>query len=271
MSSFVAKRRRRWAWILGGLAGLLAVLLIGVFLLHTPRPDLSSSAYRTGPAAEKQADRMAAAVGQSAWEGTGAIRFRFAGHRYLWDRTRGAFEVRYQDSGSEIRVLEYTDRRAGFVYVDGVPLAEHEQSVRFEEAWGYFANDSFWLAAPFKTRDPGTKRFVSAGVTNDLFVAYGAGGVTPGDLYRWRLDEDGRPVAFELWVSIMPIGGLSASWENWKRVSTGARLATEHRPFGLPIVIQMEGVEAAAELAELLGSGPDPFERMFASSEGEGS
>ena len=41
--------------------------------------------------------------------------------------------------------------------------------------------------------------------------------INPGDSYLWYLDENQRPVGFEMWVSIVPIGGLHATWNQWKR------------------------------------------------------
>ena len=70
-----------------------------------------------------------------------------------------------------------------------------------QRAWVHFANDGFWLAAPFKVRDPGTSRALVK--TDDgrdaLLVTYGSGGVTPGDAYLWHLGHDGLPTRYEMW------------------------------------------------------------------------
>ena len=81
-----------------------------------------------------------------------------------------------------------------------------------EKAVKYFNNDSFWLLAPYKIFDKGTKRSL---VTLDdghegLLVTYTTGGTTPGDSYLWHLDSTGKPVSFQMWVSSLPIDGLEA-------------------------------------------------------------
>ena len=90
-----------------------------------------------------------------------------------------------------------------------------------------------------------------------LLVSFGSGGRTPGDAYLWTVGADGRPTAWRMWVSILPIGGLKVSWAGWTRLSTGAWVATEHA-LG-PIDLCLTQVEGAASLAALLGDQPDPF------------
>jgi hypothetical protein len=64
---------------------------------------------------------------------------------------------------------------------------------------------------------------------------------------------------------VIPVGGVSTTWEGWQTLSTGARIATRHvGPFGL--TMQLEDVEGAATLEELVGE-PDPFAPLFASDE----
>ncbi len=62
-----------------------------------------------------------------------------------------------------------------------------------------------------------------------LLVTYTNGGVTPGDSYLWLLDDDGRPKAFKLWVSIIPIGGVEGHLGEMENLDNGLEVATEHR------------------------------------------
>jgi len=99
-----------------------------------------------------------------------------------------------------------------------------------KKSWDYFNNDSFWLSAPFKVFDNGTERSI---VTLEdgrkgLMVTYVSGGTTPGDSYVWILGDDYKPVAIKMWVSIIPIGGIEFTWENYTQLSSGAWIAQDH-------------------------------------------
>lgn len=63
------------------------------------------------------------------------------------------------------------------------------------------------------------------------------GGTTPGDSYLWLLNEDDQPKAFQMWVSIIPIGGIEASWEQWKETPNGAFLPQLHQLLFLDLEI----------------------------------
>ena len=62
-----------------------------------------------------------------------------------------------------------------------------------------------------------------------LLVTYISGGTTPGDSYLWHLDESGNPSSFQMWVSILPIKGLEASWQGWITTESGAKFPTFHK------------------------------------------
>ncbi|MFB6306120.1 MAG: hypothetical protein ABEH43_03880 [Flavobacteriales bacterium] len=120
---------------------------------------------------------------------------------------------------------------SGIAYRDGNKLKGKEKQSKLKRAWEYFCNDSYWLAAPYKIYDPGVERKIMEfeDGSKGLWVTHTTGGETPGDTYVWRLSENGLPQSYRIWASVIPIGGLKASWEGWKTVSTGAELATEHR------------------------------------------
>jgi hypothetical protein len=82
--------------------------------------------------------------------------------------------------------------------------------------------------APYKVRDPGTERkVVNTKMGKGLLVTYTSGGVTPGDSYLWILDQNNRPVKWKMWVSIIPLGGLEFTWEDWQK-HEGAWFAPTH-------------------------------------------
>jgi len=124
-------------------------------------------------------------------------------------------------------------------------------------------NDSFWLNPVAKLFDPGTQRRLVAlpGDEEGLLITYRSGGATPGDSYLWLVGADDLPHAWRMWVSILPLGGIKASWEDWLTLGTGARVATRHRLWGF--TLELQEVAGACTLAEL-EPGPDPFAALAA-------
>lgn len=230
----------------GGLAITALALGLGLFAwLHEPRPT-----GETGARAEALAARVEAAVDIAAWRKTGAVSWVFGGrHRHLWDRERHIALVEWGDE----RALVKLDTRTGRAWRGGVELEGAAAEAVVAKGYAHWANDSFWLNAPAKLRDDGVTLALvdsEAGEGPALLVEYGRGGVTPGDAYLWELDAEGRPKAWRMWVSIIPIGGLGATWEDWVTLPTGARVATRHRIAGL-LDLRLTEVEAARDLETL--------------------
>ena len=208
------------------IGGLLAVLLVVGFIFWLVNNE-DRPAGESGPAAEALTDKMLAAVNKSAWDTTRYVTWDFGGrHQFLWDKERHFVRVNWGDK----QVLLHTKSVTGKAYEDGVEVTGEAADKLIQTAWSHFCNDSFWLAAPFKARDPGTERSIAT--TEDgrqgLLVSYTSGGVTPGDSYLWLLDETGLPSAWKMWTQILPVGGLETGWADYITLPTGAKLATLH-------------------------------------------
>jgi hypothetical protein len=241
-------------WIARGVGALVALLLtLFAALYATQRHALPAAT--EGPAAEALARRMNAAVNAEAWARTGAVRWRTRdGARHLWDRARN-FE-RYEKG--DLRVLVDLGARRGLAWQGGRALQGAALHDAVERAWARWANDAFWLNPVPKVFDDGVHRALArddAG-REALRVSYTVGGVTPGDRYLWILDDDGRPRAWRMWVKVLPIPGLEATWEGWITLPTGAQVSTRHRIAGLTITL--DAVAAAETLGALEGP-EDPF------------
>ncbi|MBK8012112.1 MAG: hypothetical protein IPK13_12250 [Deltaproteobacteria bacterium] len=215
---------------------------------------------QSGPAADALARRMLSAVNASAWANTGAVTFVFAGqNRHLWDRTRGFSRVEWGDT---IAWLDLSQRR-GVAVREGQTLEGEDVSAAVDDAYGKWVNDTFWLNPVVKVFDEGVVRSrVDVDAKTGLLVRYTSGGRTPGDAYLWWVDADGRPVAWQMWTSNIPIGGLEASWEGWIELDTGAWVATRHEI--LFKTLELTEVRGAETLAALLSSPTpsDPFEKL---------
>lgn len=225
------------------------LIVLGYRLADEPIPK-----GETGPRAEYLTDKMMTALNYNAWENLDAIAWSYPlGHDYMWDKRANLLSV----SWDEYTVLLNPENKEGIVYNGKTEITKNKREY-INQAFEYFANDSFWLIAPFKARDPGTTRSVVKYKGSDaLLVQYSAGGVTPGDSYLWILNEDFMPVAWKFWASIVPVGGLKFTWENWQDVG-GAKISTFHD--GL-LDIEITNLRWSDNVINL-NNGVDPFSEL---------
>lgn len=203
---------------------LVAALAIFAWVLHQPLPKGQS-----GKAADAMARKMLSSLNPQAYKETRFIEwsFRNGANSYKWDKKRGSCLVKWDDY--EVR-LNLGDTKQSKVLKDGQKLSGEEKMKRITQAIDMFNNDSFWLVAPFKVFDKGTRRSLVTMKNGDeaFLVTYTSGGTTPGDSYLWILNESGFPKAFQMWVSIIPIGGIEASWDDWQITESGTYLPKSH-------------------------------------------
>ncbi len=237
--------------IAGIIFAVLLLIGLGAYLIYNkPLPEGTS-----GPEADRLANKMLTAVGAENMDKSNILTWTFAGsHHYVWDRERNLVEVKWGDNQVLLNLDEWEKGKA---FEDGKAVTGDALDKKRGKAWEIFCNDSFWFIAPTKVFDEGVKRSVVKDEEgNDaLLVTYTSGGVTPGDSYLWILDDSGLPKAFRLWVSIIPIGGVKATWEDWKTLDTGLKVATKHKlgPVPLPITNTAAGTLAELNITQ------DPF------------
>jgi len=243
--------RKVLLWTGVALLALAAALTVALVIVHEPRPI-----GREGSEADDLARQMEDAVDLEAWSRTKAIRWTFAGrNRHLWDRQRNLARVSWDDTVVLLRLGD----RSGLVFRRGQEVDGREAREACERAYAAWINDSFWLNPISMFRGEGVSRAAVPldGGQRGLLVSYSTGGLTPGDAYLWLLGEEGLPSAWRMWVSIIPIGGLEASWTGWQTLSTGARVSTRHvGPMGL--ALELTDVSGAETLQALSGE-EDPF------------
>lgn len=202
---------------------LLAILLTS-FLLYAYMDEGLPTGVQ-GEEADRLAHAMLASINDQAWQHTGAVRWGYDDRTYLWDRKRHLTQVHYDGN----QVLLDINNRLGYLVEANQVLTNEEKKEICSWAWRYWCNDSFWLNPISKVFDPGTERSViDWHGQKALMVTYTSGGSTPGDSYLWILDENGRPKSWKLWVSIIPIGGMKFSWNNWVKLETGVMVSTYH-------------------------------------------
>ncbi len=208
----------------------MAVVIIGFLIVDESLPQGNQ-----GPEAEALAEKMLNAIGHEQWDEIPIISWSFRGeHYFVWDKKNHCALVEWDDYSVALNLNGVTGKvRKGDAEIFG---DEAENAV--QTAYAFWCNDSFWLNAPAKIKDGGTvRKIVKYDQGPDrLLVQYMSGGVTPGDAYLWELNEEYLPVSYKMWVSIIPIGGVEATWEGWTDFD-GAMIATSHKlgPLEIPL------------------------------------
>ena len=201
------------------LLGLIAVLAVAFFIADEPLPEGEQ-----GAEAEIFADRILKTLNKDAWDSLASIEWTYpiGNHHYVWDKVENRVEVSWDD----IKVVIKPDEGTGEAFEKGKAVDDNEL---VNKGFKFFYNDSFWLIAPYKIKDPGTiSKIVEYEGKDALLVQYTTGGSTPGDSYLWIVDENYRPVAWKFWASIIPIGGMYFTWEGWQNIN-GAQISTLHK------------------------------------------
>lgn len=179
--------------------------------------------------ADDLAMKMLTSLNYKTYKDTRFLEWSFANgtHHYRWDKEVDTVLVAWSDY--QVRLNLKMPSKSS-VAKDKTSLEGKEKEKLIKKAISFFNNDSFWLVAPYKIFDSGTERSIVSleDGTQELLVTYTSGGDTPGDSYLWKLQPNGFPISFRMWVSIIPIGGLEASWDEWQVTEGGAFLPNKH-------------------------------------------
>ncbi len=213
--------------------GLLITVTILATVLYCFAKNESLPSGTPGKEAEELAEKMMSAINKRAFDSTEILEWSFRGkHHYVWKKQQGLVDVSWDSISVTVNLNDYS-KSIG------------TSSELIETAINFFNNDSFWLIAPYKVFDDGVERsIVKVNNKDALLIKYTSGGTTPGDSYLWILDENYVPVSFKMWTQIIPIGGVSATWNDFITSGSGIKLPTSHTLSLFGIKIDMGEVKA---------------------------
>lgn len=218
---------KKWIKRMAGVLAFLVIIFGGSYFIYFNDPVPAGS---SPDQADLLARDMLKALNMEGYRETRYLTWTYRGGRntYRWDKDMGKVEMSWGNYSGKIDLVspEESEIKEGGKFLEGERLREVTK-----EAISNFNNDSFWLVAPFKIFDEGTERRLVKlpDGTNGLLVTYTRGGDTPGDSYLWELNEEKFPVKYRMWVEILPLKGLSATWEGWQETETGVWLPRYHK------------------------------------------
>lgn len=232
------------------IVGVVLMVLISIVLLVFMIQNESLPKSEKGEKAEKLAEKMLKAIRHEAYSNAELITWSFRGaHFYKWYKQKGKVEVSWKKNKV---ILNTKDPEQSTIIFNAENIPDKEL---IDKAQAYFNNDSFWLIAPHKIMDNGvTRGIVKHEGKEALLVTYTSGGTTPGDSYLWILDEKYFPIAYKMWTSIIPVGGIEASWKDWKDTEAGFKLPTKHITGLFGVSIDMGEPKASTPSANALAN-----------------
>lgn len=132
--------------------------------------------------------------GYDAWNKTRYIAWTWRGQYHIWDK----FQNRYRlERGDTLVVIADLNTKEGVAYSRGNEIKDAERRTKLISGmYPSWANDSYWLAMPFKLKDSGvTLKYKGEGKTQtgadaDLIeVTFKGVGVTPDNRYILAVDK----------------------------------------------------------------------------------
>lgn len=269
-------------------SAFLAVALLGT-LLVTGGCGSGQTAPSDGPALESRADSLAmqmyeAGGGPEVWNDVPALAFTFAvgqdssaGQaarrevaRHWWRRSDGAYRVQWRRGPDStytavFNVNDFAEEPPlGRAMLNGTRLDSVAEKRVLRQARQRFANDTYWLLAPFKLFDEGVNRSIGddpaqEGRQEALHLTFDRVGITPQDRYWLMADSTGRLVRWTF--DLQGMGPEQAPgvfrWTDYETFSTPAgplTLSTRKENVKGPQVVYTDEIRTPAQLPDSLFS-----------------
>jgi len=238
-------RRARWAFL-----WMAAVPVMGQGAAAAPPSD---------PKAVALADEVMRALGGAeAWNNTRYLRFDFAVERdgkagpprsHTWDKHTGRYRLEGKTrEGDPYLVLMNLNTKEGSAWMKGAKVEGEEAKKALDNAYGAWVNDTYWLLAPYKMKDPGVILASAGEETKDgttwdkVVLTFDNVGLTPKDKYwlwvnrqtklvdRWDYVLKGEEAPPTTWL-----------WKGWKaygaiQLAPDRPSPTENRKIFFPVL-----------------------------------
>ena len=228
---------------------ILAIVFIAIAIFYYTKNEKLPEG-KQGTEADALANKMLKALNYEAYKSVEILEWSFREkHFYSWNKQENTVKVIWD--GNTVLLNTVNPKESKYLSGDN---SSNEKNL-IQNATDFFNNDSFWLVAPYKVFDNGVeRRLVNYNDKEALLVTYTSGGSTPGDSYLWILDENGMPTDYKMWTSLIPVGGVAATWNEWKTTDAGIKLPKTHTLSLFGMVLDMGTVKASNPKADQLAN-----------------
>lgn len=167
--------------------------------------------------------------GKENWDNTRCLSWTFFGRRTLW-WNKWTGDVRIEIPARKLLLLSNINTKTGRAFRNGVEITQTDSVAYFNDrAYKILINDSYWLAMPFKLRDPGVQlSYLGTGVDSaniDCYVlqlTFTSVGVTPENKYHIWVDR--RSYLVTQWAYFEKFSDDTAAinnpWLDYRRYGT---------------------------------------------------
>lgn len=168
---------------------------------------------------------------------------------HAWDVAHRSDEVTWRSrDGKALRAKVDLRTKEGDAWKNRAKLAGAERREALDDAFARWTNDTYWLLAPYKIRDPGVvlthegEEAVDGKPVDVLRLRFENVGLTPGDTYRMYVDRASHLVVRWDFVLEGESGEPKAwNWTEW-RAHGPIWLAGDRVRDGGETIIRMEGL-----------------------------
>ncbi|MBK8633045.1 MAG: hypothetical protein IPN72_05550 [Saprospiraceae bacterium] len=147
----------------------VAIIVFGAIIFFKiksePKPTIVSEN------GDELARAMQTTLDVSAWDSLHFLHWSFRGDtEYTWDKVQNLVVVKWD--GNQVNLT--LDKVEGIAFTDGVQAGKWKTKWLVRKAWKKWCNDSYWMFAPFKVFDSGTRRTIAKRPdgTQGLWVEY---------------------------------------------------------------------------------------------------
>jgi hypothetical protein len=236
------------------------------------------------PKAAALADEVLRALGGAeAWNNTRFLRFDFAVERdgktafsraHTWDKHTGRYRLEGKSrEGDPFVVVMNLNTKEGSAWVKGVKAEGEEAKKQLDGAYAAWVNDTYWLLAPYKMKDPGVILASGGEETKDgttwdkVVLTFDNVGLTPKDKYWLWVNRQTKLV--DRWDYVLKgesTPPTSWMWKGWRaygaiQLAPDRIAPTENRKIFFPVLevpasLPDSAFEAPAATAPASGAKP---------------